>query len=75
MPLHLEMVDLLVQSGDQRRVALPTFVPVSVEDPGRSLKEDLLLSLGLTGMDLVPGGQLGQRILLLHRLQGHLALK
>ena len=75
IPLHLQLSDLLVQAGDQRGIASGLLVLTVAEDPGGALHKGFLPGLNLAGMDLVPAGQLGHRILTPHRLQGDLALK
>ena len=75
IPLHFQLSDLLVQPGDQSRVTLgPLFLTIA-EDTGRSLQQGLLPGLDLTRVNLIPGGQLGHRLLSLHRRQGHLGFK
>ena len=60
----------LIQPGDQRGVALGLPFPTVAEDPGRALAQGFLPSLNLPRMDFVSSGQLGHRLLPLHRLQG-----
>ena len=52
-----------------------SFVVVLAEDVGCSLHQGLLPGLDLAGMDLKPDGQLGHRLLPLHRLQSYSGLK
>lgn len=49
----------------QGLIGLLPFVMASVEYAGRPLQHGLLPWLDLTGLDLVPGGQLGHRYLAL----------
>ena len=69
IPLHLQLADLLVQPGDQGGIVPGLLLLAVAENPGGALRKSLLPSLNLTGMDLVPGGQLSHRLLALQRLQ------
>ena len=71
IPLHLQLADLLVEAGDQGGV-VPGFLVLAVaEDAGGALHKGFLPSLNLAGVDLVPGRQLGLRLLALDRFQRH----
>ena len=74
-PLHLQLSDFLAQTGDQRGVATGLLLWPVAEHAGGSRGQDFLPGLNLAGVDLVPGRQLGHRLLPLHRLQGHLGLE
>ena len=69
-PLHLQLADLLVQAGDQGGVVPGLLVLAVAENAGGALHQSLLPGLNLPGMDFIPGGQLGHRLLALHRFQG-----
>ena len=75
IPLHLQLADLLVQAGDQGVVVPGLLLLAVAEDTGGALYLSLLPGLNLPDMDLVPGGQLGHRLLALQHLKSHLALK
>ena len=72
---HFESADLPVEPDNEGLIGLLAFVAVSAEDTGRSFQQGLSPHPDLTGMDFVPGGQLGHRFPALDRLQGHLGLE
>ena len=66
--LHIKLDDLLVEPDDEGCVTFRTFGAVSGKDAGTSFQQEFLPSLDLAAMDLVPGSELGHRLLHLNRL-------
>ena len=62
-PLPLQLADLLVEPGDEGGVAFGLLILTVAEDAGGALHKGFLPSLNLPGVDFVPGGQLGHRLL------------
>ena len=67
IPFHLQLADLLLQPGDKGGVVLGLLFLAVAEDAGGSFGDGFLPSLNLAGMNFVPGGQLGHRLIALHR--------
>ena len=54
IPLHLELADLLVQTVDQRGIALGLLILTVAKDAGGAIGEGLLPGLNLARVDFVP---------------------
>ena len=61
--IGVQLADLLVESGDEGIIRFLAFVLVPVEYTNDPFQQGLLPCLNLIGVYLVPGGQLGRRIL------------
>jgi len=61
--IGVQLADLLVEPGNEDIIRFLAFVLVPVEYTNDHFQQELLPCLNLTGVYLVPGGQLGRRIL------------
>ena len=75
IPLHPQLSALPVQRGDQGNVIPGLLLLTVAEDVGGAFCECFLPDSNLPGMDFIPRGQLGHRLLTLHSLRGHLDLE
>ncbi len=75
MPLHLQLADLLVQSGNQGGIVPGPLVRAVAEDDGGALGECFLPGPYPGRVDFIPSSQLGHRFLPLQCLMSHLGIE